>query len=57
MEEEHEELVRNRDCLVLGPSAAVYSVDLSPHGKQFARNTQTGAEVSRFLGIALTVVR
>jgi WD40 repeat protein len=67
MEEEHEELVRNRDCLVLGPSAAVYSVDLSPHGKQFASgssdklvkiwNTQTGAEVSRFLGIALTVVR
>ena len=63
--EEHEEgddeLVWNPDCPVLGHSATVHWVDFSPDGKHFVSGssdklvkiwkTQTGAEVSRVLGL------
>ena len=59
-EDGDEEFVWNPDCLVLGHSAAVYSVDFSPDGKQFASgssdklvkiwDTATGALVSSFVG-------
>ena len=60
-EGEEEELVWNPECPVSGHSAAVTSVDFSPDGKQFVSgshdhlveiwNTETGAEVSSFVGL------
>ena len=53
------DLVWNPECPVAGHTAEVFSVDFSPDGKQLVSgsqdklvkiwNTETGAEVSRFL--------
>ena len=66
-EDGDEELVWNPECPVAGHTAAVVSVDFSPNGNRVVSgsrdnlvkiwDTNTGAEVIRFLGIASSVMR
>ena len=60
-EDEYEELVWNPECPAAGHSRRLHSVDFSPDGKHVVSgsedklvkiwNTETGAEVSSFVGL------